>query len=72
MNKECLKNDIIELIKKHGNISIKEITRIYNECLNIPKRDTRKIINELINDKILVRIDDVDCFGNKIDEVTMN
>ena len=72
MNDNELKQSIIKDIKKKGSESIKIIAERYEECQYIPRRKTRKIISELIKDKILVRVDDIDCFGNKVDDVVIN
>lgn len=72
MGKERLKKDIVELVEKKGEVSIKEIARIYYDGLYVPKRETRAIIKELIAEKILVRVDDVDAFGKKVDDVVIN
>ena len=72
MDDNELKQSIIKYVKKKGSESIKIIAKRYEECQYIPRRKTRKIISELIKDKILVRVDDTDCFGNKVDDVVLN
>lgn len=72
MNDEKLRQSIIEGIKKEGSESMKVITKRYEECQGIPRSHTRSIINELIRNGILVKVDDIDCFGNKIDDVVIN
>ena len=72
MDDNELKQSIIKDIKKKGSESIKIIAKRYEECQYIPRRKTRKIISELIKEKILVRVDDIDCFGNKVDDVVIN
>ena len=72
MDDNELKQSIIKDIKKKGSESIKIIAERYEECQYISRRKTRKIISELIKDKILVRVDDTDCFGNKVDDVVIN
>lgn len=69
MSKEDLKLDILNFIKDKQQISIKEIVKIYYDCKYISKRETRAIIKELINDKVIIPVDDVDCYGNKVDDV---
>lgn len=72
MGDEELKQDIFEFIKKKGSMSIKAITEIYEGGLEVPRRKTRQIIRELISDGVLVRVDDVDCYGRKVDDVAIN
>lgn len=72
MNVDELKQNIIEYVKKKGSKSIKVIAEIFEIYQGIPRRETRKIISELIADGILVKVDDVDCYGRKVDDVVIN
>lgn len=67
-----IKDDIISRVKEKEQISIKELCEIYYNCKYISKRETRKAINSLIAQGILVRVDDTDYCGNRSDDVVMS
>lgn len=72
MKREELKEDIIKLVLDREQLSIKEIARLYNETQYISKRLVKEIIKELIVQGILVKVDDLDHFGNNVDDVVLN
>lgn len=72
MKREELKEDIIKLVLDKEQLSIKEIARLYNETQYISKRLIKEIIKELIAQGILVKVDDLDHFGNNVDDVVLN
>lgn len=72
MKREELKEDIIKLVLVKEQLSIKEIARLYNETQYISKRLIKEIIKELIAQGILVKVEDLDHFGNNVDDVVLN
>lgn len=72
IKREELKEDIIKLVLVKEQLSIKEIARLYNETQYISKRLIKEIIKELIAQGILVKVEDLDHFGNNVDDVVLN
>lgn len=67
-----IEENIIDIVKEKGQVSIKELCRMCYDCRYIPKRETRKVINHLIEQGVFVKVYDVDCFGNRVDDIVIS
>lgn len=69
--RQWLRERILSDVERNQS-SIKELARIYDEYHAIPRRETRAVIREMLAEGIIVRVDEVDCWGKKVDWILKN